>query len=97
MFQGEIRYETNILGEVPRDFSLNIFDFYEKKVIINFFFIIWFVFKNVKIVSVKPEYNEKKDCYQLNFYGRAKKASARNFHLIYPDDSNSILLMHGKV
>ena len=30
--KGQIIYQTNIMGEVPRDFSLNLYDFLEKKV-----------------------------------------------------------------
>jgi len=49
------------------------------------------------IESVKPKYDEKYDCYTLNFYGRVKEASARNFILHNPDDPDSVILMHGKV
>ena len=37
------------------------------------------------------------DCYTLNFYGRVKKASAKNFQIIIPGDTDNILLQHGKV
>lgn len=30
----EIKYETNIMGEVPREFKAELFDFLENKVII---------------------------------------------------------------
>jgi len=33
----------------------------------------------------------------LNFYGRVKEASARNFILLDPEDPDSVILMHGKV
>jgi hypothetical protein len=45
---------------------------------------------------VKPEWNSQLECYCLNFYGRVKKASARNFQLVYEDDNDNILLQHGK-
>jgi tubby-related protein 1 len=50
-----------------------------------------------KLQNLKPEWNEEMDCYCLNFYGRVKKASAKNFQIIYPDDNDNILLQHGKV
>eukprot|EP01016_Furgasonia_blochmanni_P046222 TRINITY_DN6629_c0_g1_i12.p1 TRINITY_DN6629_c0_g1~~TRINITY_DN6629_c0_g1_i12.p1 ORF type:complete len:279 (-),score=71.25 TRINITY_DN6629_c0_g1_i12:783-1619(-) len=81
---GHIDYKTNIMGEAPRDFSVFLNDFCENK-------------QEFKLESVKPEYNEHRDCYQLNFYGRAKLASARNFQLVMPHDQDSIILMHGKI
>ncbi len=48
-------------------------------------------------MNLKPEFNESLDCYCLNFYGRVKKASAKNFQIIYPDDNDNILLQHGKI
>ena len=47
--------------------------------------------------NLKPEFNESLDCYCLNFYGRVKKASAKNFQIIYPDDNDNIILQHGKI
>lgn len=46
-----------------------------------------------------PEYNKTKDIYQLDFYGRAKVASARNFQLVNKKDTKrqTLILMHGKV
>jgi hypothetical protein len=95
------------LGEVPRNFSVNIFSFLDLKVNDKKKYIFFqnkkiakneniFFWQIQKIFAVKPEYNAKKDCYQLNFYVRAKKASARNFYLIFNEDPDSILLMHGK-
>jgi len=78
-----ITYDTNIMGDVPRNFVFDFYDFLESQ--------------DNKLISVKPEYNRERDCYTLNFYGRAKVASARNFHLVMPTDLDSIILMHGKV
>ena len=50
-----------------------------------------------RLENLKPEWNEDMDCYCLNFYGRVKKASAKNFQICYPDDQDNILLQHGKV
>eukprot|EP01017_Pseudomicrothorax_dubius_P046241 TRINITY_DN8112_c0_g1_i3.p1 TRINITY_DN8112_c0_g1~~TRINITY_DN8112_c0_g1_i3.p1 ORF type:complete len:525 (-),score=110.13 TRINITY_DN8112_c0_g1_i3:162-1736(-) len=79
---GRIIYETNVMGQQPRFFSCEIQDFLDNKL------------KTMK--NVRPDYNPKKECYQLNFYGRARLASARNFQMVIPDDPDSILLMHGK-
>jgi tubby-related protein 1 len=50
-----------------------------------------------KLENLKPEFNNDMDCYCLNFYGRVKKASAKNFQIIYPGDPDNIILQHGKV
>jgi hypothetical protein len=49
--------------------------------------------------TMLPEYNKDKDVYQLDFYGRAKVASARNFQLVNKKDKKkqTLCLMHGKV
>lgn len=69
------------MGECPRYFKLDIN--YNKQI--------------HRCENLKPEWNEGMDCYCLNFYGRVKKASAKNFQIVYPDDPDSILLQHGKV
>lgn len=40
--------------------------------------------KNMELSQLEPVYNQEKDCYQLNFFGRAKRASARNFEMVDP-------------
>jgi hypothetical protein len=81
---GKIQYETNILAEVPRAFKFmfpNPENDFEESVLEN----------------VKPEYNEQRGCYCLNFFGRALTASAKNFQLIEKGDTDEdIVLMHGK-
>ena len=77
---GVVKYETNIMGECPRYFSSEI---YLKDEV-------------YKLENVRPEWNEAMDCYCLNFYGRVKKASARNFQMYSPDDPENILFQHGK-
>lgn len=47
--------------------------------------------------NLKPEWNEALDCYCLNFFGRVKKASAKNFQMVYDEDPDNIILQHGKV
>lgn len=81
LIQGIIHYETNIMGECPRYFKLEVF---EGKI-------------THKLENLKPEFNEAMDCYCLNFYGRVKKASAKNFQIVFPDDPDNIILQHGKV
>lgn len=77
---GSIIYETNIMGECPRYFRSELLK--ESSI---------FHLKNLE-----PEWNLKMNCYCLNFYGRVKKASARNFQMIFEDDPENIILQHGK-
>jgi len=44
-----------------------------------------------------PKYDADKDCYTLNFYGKAKVPSARNFILTFPHNQDNIILLQGKV
>jgi hypothetical protein len=45
-----------------------------------------------------PAYNEQLQAYTLNFKGRAKLASKKNFQLVDPDDeAGKVLLLFGKV
>jgi len=69
------------MGECPRFFEIDIYENQERH----------------RLSNLKPEWNEDMDCYCLNFYGRVKRASAKNFQIVYPDDSDNILLQHGKV
>jgi hypothetical protein len=70
------------MGECPRYFKLDILNSNGR---------------HDKLENLKPEWNEDLDCYCLNFYGRVKKASAKNFQIVYPDDPDNIILQHGKV
>lgn len=79
---GTITYETNIMGEEPRNFKIDILN--DEGV-------------NECLENVKPTWNFYMDCYTLNFYGRVKKASAKNFQIINPENPDEILLQHGKV
>jgi tubby-related protein 1 len=69
------------MGECPRYFKMQIHQGKEVH----------------KLENLKPEWNDHMDCYCLNFYGRVRKASAKNFQVIYPDDPDNIILQHGKV
>lgn len=81
---GKIQYETNILAEVPRAFKF-MFPNPEND------------FDETVLENVKPEYNEQRGCYCLNFFGRALTASAKNFQLVEKGDlDQDIVLMHGK-
>ncbi len=77
---GKIIYETNIMGECPRYFKSELYT----------------TTSSHSLKNLEPEWNVKMNCYCLNFYGRVKKASARNFQMIYYDDIDNILLQHGK-
>jgi tubby-related protein 1 len=69
------------MGECPRYFKLEILQKGEVH----------------RMANLKPEWNDNLECYCLNFYGRVKKASAKNFQIIYPDDPDNIIFQHGKV
>ena len=81
-FLGKIIYETNIMGDYPRFFNIDVVK--EDNSFIH-------------LINMKPRWNSKMGCYTLNFYGRVKKASAKNFQIIEKDDEDNILLQHGKV
>lgn len=87
---GKIIYETNIMGECPRYFRSELFTVTGQTQ--NGTPII----QKHDLKNLEPEWNVRMNCYCLNFYGRVKKASARNFQMIYPDDRDSIILQHGK-
>ncbi|KAL4466569.1 hypothetical protein ABPG72_010620 [Tetrahymena utriculariae] len=78
----KINYETNIMAEQPRKFTAKVFNYKENKFI--------------DLKSLDPIYNQETQTYQLNFYGRAKKASARNFQVQDINDEDQIFLLHGK-
>ncbi|KAI4835939.1 tubby domain-containing protein [Plasmodium brasilianum] len=63
-----IRFESNIISELPRHFICNI---YKEN-------------KNIKIIYENkcPIWNDEKEIYELPFYGRVKLASAKNLQLI---------------
>ncbi|VWU48227.1 conserved protein, unknown function [Hepatocystis sp. ex Piliocolobus tephrosceles] len=63
-----IKFESNIISELPRHF---ICDIYKEN-------------KDIKIIYENkcPTWNEIKEIYELPFYGRVKLASAKNLQLI---------------
>lgn len=79
---GSIIYDTNIMGECPRYFRSEIINFSNDS--------------KRELKNLEPEWNLRLNCYCLNFYGRVKKASARNFQMICADEPDDILLQHGK-
>ena len=46
--------------------------------------------------NIKPKWSSQSNSYVLNFYGRVKKASARNFQLTEDAEEDVINLQHGK-
>ena len=81
-----MEYQSNIGGNTrPRDFKVRLFD--EKGECVGSFH------------NVPPKYDSKEEVYHMNFFGRVKEASARNFQLVadHDKDSKEIILMHGKV
>ena len=49
------------------------------------------------VENVPPKWNERHNCYMLNFSGRVKKASVKNFILSPPNDPEHQILLFGKV
>merc|ERR1712113_454682 len=47
--------------------------------------------------NMQPRWDKKLNSYALPFFGRVKKASAKNFQLVVDDDANTIFLMFGKI
>ena len=78
-----IKFETNILGESPRSLNVSLINEDTKEI--------------VKFKNLPPKWNERTECYTLNFYGRVSRASAKNFQLITPGDLETVYLMFGKV
>ncbi|OMJ69363.1 hypothetical protein SteCoe_32927 [Stentor coeruleus] len=78
-----IKFETNILGESPRSLNVSLLNDETKEMI--------------KFKNLAPKWNERTECYTLNFYGRVSRASAKNFQLVMPDDQETIYLMFGKI
>lgn len=53
-----------------------------------------------KLVYLKnklPVWNVKRRKWTLDFHGRVKQSSVKNFQLITPKDPNRVILQHGKV
>ena len=83
---GKITYDTNIMGECPRSFVIKTYEYDDEGRA-----------ECVEMENVEPKFSEKMGCYCLNFYGRVKKASAKNFQVIVKGEEEDILLQHGKV
>ena len=79
--RGYIKFDSNILGEQPRMLKVKVEDEGETR-----------VFQNLP-----PKWNERTECYTLNFYGRVSWPSAKNFELVSLDDPDTIYLLFGKV
>eukprot|EP00050_Salpingoeca_kvevrii_P018871 m.79535 g.79535 ORF g.79535 m.79535 type:complete len:422 (-) comp8186_c0_seq1:226-1491(-) len=45
----------------------------------------------------QPEWNEETASYVLNFYGRVKMASVKNFQIVHETDPNYIIMQFGRV
>ncbi|CAG9330012.1 unnamed protein product [Blepharisma stoltei] len=79
----KVKYESNILGDTPRSLEVKLWDEENKE--------------EVTLNNVPPRWNERAECYTLNFYGRVSRASAKNFQLVMPDDPDTIYFMFGKI
>jgi len=77
----KISFSTNILGDCPRKIAVD-FERRESK---------W------HMENVAPRWDAKLNSYALPFFGRVKKASAKNFQLVVDNDPNTIFLMFGKI
>jgi len=79
----KVHYDTNILGDNPRSLQCWLVDDATQT--------------KIEFRNVPPRWNERTECYTLNFYGRVSRASAKNFQLVMPEDPNTIYLMFGKI
>ena len=79
---GKIKYDTNIMAEVPRSFRFEFFSELESRPVL--------------LKNNPPRWEETRQCYVLNFFGRAVKASAKNFQLVDEEDEEEIIYNHGK-
>eukprot|EP00439_Symbiodinium_sp_Y106_P045424 s5211_g5.t1 len=77
----KIGYETNVFGDSPRRVSVEYVHNSDRP----------------KMENLKPRWDKKLNSYALPFFGRVKKASAKNFQLVVNADPNTIYLMFGKV
>mmetsp|Transcript_77250 Transcript_77250/g.179134 ORF Transcript_77250/g.179134 Transcript_77250/m.179134 type:complete len:522 (-) Transcript_77250:99-1664(-) len=77
----KIGYETNILGDSPRRITVD----FERDG------------SKYHMENVQPRWDKKLNSYALPFFGRVKKASAKNFQLVVDGDHNTIFLMFGKI
>lgn len=77
----KIGYETNLLGNCPRKVS---FDSERGGV-------------RYHMENVEPRWDKRLNSYALPFFGRVKKASAKNFQLVINSDINTIYVMFGKI
>ena len=75
-----IKFDSNILGEQPRMLKVTVKDDGVDR-----------TFQNLP-----PKWNDRTECYTLNFYGRVSWPSAKNFELI-EEDPDTIYLLFGKV
>ena len=50
-----------------------------------------------EVENVPPRWDERHNCYMLNFSGRVKKASVKNFILSPPNEPDHQILLFGKV
>jgi len=76
-----VGYETNILGDCPRKVTVD----FERDGVRH------------HMENVAPRWDKKLNSYALPFFGRVKKASAKNFQLVVDGDPNTIFLMFGKI
>jgi len=77
----KIGYETNLLGDCPRKVTFDMDRGGQR----------------YHMENVAPRWDKKLNSYALPFFGRVKKASAKNFQLVVDDNFNTIYLMFGKI
>jgi hypothetical protein len=54
-------------------------------------------FQGHVLMNKAPQWNERVGAYVLNFNGRVKQASVKNFQLVDTNDTETIVLQFGKV
>jgi len=77
----KIGYTTNIMGECPRKIAVDL----DRDGL------------HYHLENIAPRWDKKLNSYALPFFGRVKKASAKNFQLVIDGDPNTIFLIFGKI
>mmetsp|Transcript_56047 Transcript_56047/g.133517 ORF Transcript_56047/g.133517 Transcript_56047/m.133517 type:complete len:508 (+) Transcript_56047:30-1553(+) len=77
----KIGYTSNIMGECPRKIAVDV----NRDGV------------NCHMENIAPRWDKKLNSYALPFFGRVKKASAKNFQLVVDADPNTIFLIFGKI
>merc|ERR1711862_626552 len=77
----KINFTINLMGDCPRKIGVD----FERGGVSH------------HMENIAPRWDKKLNSYALPFFGRVKKASAKNFQLVVDGDPNTIFLIFGKI